>query len=226
LIPRHGRRLVAFLGGTIGNLDRAQRSRFLFDIDAMLDPDERFLLGTDIVKDPARLLAAYSDSAGVTAAFNRNALVVMNKELGADFEPDAYDHVAHWDEGAAWIEMRLVARRRQHIHVAALDLELVIDEGEWIRTEISAKFTPDGIREELWQAGLVVEEQWTDDGGDFLLSLARPYCGSDPTNHWRDVPTGRGANTFRSNRRPTTDRIVAGDSNDRTVGLPATQGAR
>ena len=174
-IPRSGRRLVAFLGGTIGNLDRAQRSRFLADIGALLDPDERFLLGTDLVKDRARLVAAYDDAAGVTAAFNRNALVVMNRELGADFEPDAFYHVAHWDAAAAWIEMRLVARSRQDVRVAGLDLDVVIGEGEWIRTEISAKFTADGVRQELSDAGLVVDEQWTDDDGDFLLTLARPY---------------------------------------------------
>jgi L-histidine Nalpha-methyltransferase len=175
-IPRVGRRLIAFLGGTIGNLDPLQRSRFLFDVDAMLDHDERLLLGTDLVKHPNRLVAAYDDAAGVTADFNRNALVVMNRELGADFAPDAFDHVAYWDEDAQWIEMRLVARSRQQVHIAGLELDLVIDEGEWIRTEISAKFTADGVRAELWDAGLVVEEQWTDDDGDFLLTLARPYC--------------------------------------------------
>lgn len=175
-IPRDGRRLIAFLGGTIGNLDARQRARFLFDIDAMLDPDERFLLGADLVKDPARLVAAYDDASGVTAAFNRNALAVMNRELGADFDVESYDHVAHWNDEAAWIEMRLVARTRQCVRVAALDVVLTLEAGEWLRTEISAKFTPDGLRKELWDAGLVIEEQWTDDHGDFLVILARPYC--------------------------------------------------
>jgi L-histidine N-alpha-methyltransferase len=171
-----GRRLVAFLGGTIGNLDPAQRARFLFDIDAMLDPGESFLLGTDLVKDPARLLAAYDDAAGVTAAFDRNALAVMNRELGADFDPGAFDHRSHWDEEHSWIEMHLVAREAQVVHVEALDLEVRFAAGEHLRTEISAKFTPDRLREELWAAGLVVQEQWTDDDGDFLLTLATPYC--------------------------------------------------
>ena len=175
-VPRDGRRVVAFLGGTIGNLDPAQRRRFLFDVDAMLDHDESFRLGTDLVKDRARLVAAYDDPAGVTAAFNRNALVVMNRELGADFDPDAYDHVAVWDDANAWIEMRLVAGTAQVVRVPTLDLERRFEAGEWLRTEISAKFTAEQVREELWQAGLVVEEQWTDDGGDFLLTLARPYC--------------------------------------------------
>jgi L-histidine N-alpha-methyltransferase len=176
-LPRGGNRLLAFLGGTIGNLDPAQRARFLFDVDAILDHDDHFLLGTDLVKDPARLVAAYDDAAGVTAAFNRNALVVMNRELGADFDPDAYDHVADWDDAEAWIEMRLVARTKQIVRVKALDdLAVRFAPGDWLRTEISAKFTAEGVEDELWQAGLVVDEQWTDDAGDFLLTLAHAYC--------------------------------------------------
>jgi L-histidine N-alpha-methyltransferase len=176
-LPRGGTRLLAFLGGTIGNLDPAQRARFLFDVDAILDHDDHFLLGTDLVKDPARLVAAYDDAAGVTAAFNRNALVVMNRELGADFDPDAYDHVADWDEAEAWIEMRLVARTKQIVRVKALDdLAVRFAPGDWVRTEISAKFTAEGVEDELWQAGLVVDEQWIDDAGDFLLTLAHAYC--------------------------------------------------
>ena len=176
-VPRGGKRLVAFLGGTIGNLDPAQRRRFLFDVDAMLDHGDRFLLGTDLVKDRERLIDAYDDASGVTAAFDRNALAVMNRELGADFDPAAYDHVAHWNDAESWIEMRLVARTPQVVHVDALDgLEVRFEPGEWLRTEISAKFTAERIRDELWESGLVVEEQWTDDAGDFLLTLARPYC--------------------------------------------------
>jgi L-histidine N-alpha-methyltransferase len=176
-LPRGGKRLLVFLGGTIGNLDAKQRARFLFDVDAILDFDDHFLLGTDLVKDRRRLVAAYDDAAGVTAAFNRNALVVMNRELGADFDPDAYEHVAAWDETEAWIEMRLVARSAQRVRVARLDgIEVRFAPGEWLRTEISAKFTAARVREELWQAGLVVDDQWTDDAGDFLLTLAHPYC--------------------------------------------------
>jgi dimethylhistidine N-methyltransferase len=176
-LPRGGKRLLAFLGGTIGNLDPQQRARFLFDVDAILGHGDHFLLGTDLVKDRRRLVAAYDDSAGVTAAFNRNALVVMNRELGADFDPDAYGHVAHWDDDESWIEMRLVARSEQVVRVAGLDdLEVRFAAGEWLRTEVSAKFTAARVREELWAAGLVVDEQWTDDAGDFLLTLSHPYC--------------------------------------------------
>jgi L-histidine N-alpha-methyltransferase len=142
----------------------------------MLDHGDAFLLGTDLVKDRQRLLAAYDDAAGVTAAFNRNALAVMNRELGADFDPDAFDHRSHWDAEQAWIEMHLVARRPQVVQVAALDLEVRFAAGEHLRTEISAKFTPERLRDELWAAGLVVQEQWTDEQGDFLLTLATPYC--------------------------------------------------
>lgn len=175
-IPRGGRRLVAFLGGTIGNLDPAQRARFLFDVDAMLDPGDSFLLGTDLVKDRQRLLDAYDDADGVTAAFDRNALAVMNRELGADFDLDAYDHRSYWDEANAWIEMHLVARTPQVLHVPSLGVERHLAAGDHLRTEISAKFTPDGIRDELWTAGLVVQHQWTDEADDFLVTLATPYC--------------------------------------------------
>jgi L-histidine Nalpha-methyltransferase len=176
-LPRDGRRLVAFLGGTIGNLEPDQRAKFLFDVDAMLDHGDAFLLGTDLVKDRHRLLEAYDDAAGVTAAFNRNALVVMNRELGADFDPDAYDHRSYWDEEHAWIEMHLVARTDQIVRVAGLDdLEVRVSAGEHLRTEISAKFTAAGVRAELWEAGLVTQHQWTDQRGDFLLTLATPYC--------------------------------------------------
>ena len=176
-LPRGGRRLVAFLGGTIGNLDPDQRARFLFDVDAMLDVGDAFLLGTDLVKDRRRLLAAYDDAAGVTAEFNRNALAVMNRELDADFDPGAFDHRSHWDEERSWIEMHLVARTDQVVRVGGLDdLEVRFRAGEHLRTEISAKFTADGVQAELWDAGLVVQEQWTDPAGDFLLTLATPYC--------------------------------------------------
>ena len=170
-----GRRLVAFLGGTIGNLDPASRHGFLTGIAEMLEADESFLIGTDLVKDRRRLVAAYDDAAGVTAAFNRNALVVLNRELGADFDPDAFVHRALFDEDNSWIEMHLVARSDQVVTVAGLD-DLVVrfGAGEHLRTELSAKFTPEGIATELSDAGLAVRQQWTDDAGDFLLTLAVP----------------------------------------------------
>ena len=175
-IPRTGKRLIAFLGGTIGNFDPAQRRRFLMDLDASMDHDEWLLLGTDLVKDPARLVAAYDDAQGVTAEFNRNALRVLNRELGADFDVEAFEHVARWNAAESWIEMWLRSRRGHPVRVDGLDLDLDIAEGEEIRTEISAKFTADGLREELWQAGFVAEAAWTDPSGDFLLTLAHPYC--------------------------------------------------
>jgi L-histidine Nalpha-methyltransferase len=175
-IPRTGRRLIAFLGGTIGNFDPGQRRRFLMDLDASMDHDEWFLLGADLVKDPARLVAAYDDARGVTAEFNRNALRVLNRELDADFDVDAFAHVARWNPAESWIEMWLRSSRSQRVRVGGLDLDLDIAAGEEIRTEISAKFTPEGLREELWQSGFVVEASWTDPAGDFLLTLAHPYC--------------------------------------------------
>ncbi|MCW2538057.1 MAG: methyltransferase, partial [Modestobacter sp.] len=129
-LPRGGRRLVAFLGSTIGNLEPGPRAEFLADLAGTLAPGDSFLLGTDLVKDPDRLVRAYDDAAGVTAAFNRNVLVVLNRELGADFDPDAFGHVALWDAEHDWIEMRLRSRRAQVVHVPALDLEVRFAAGE------------------------------------------------------------------------------------------------
>ncbi len=175
-LPSGGRRLVAFLGGTIGNLTPDQRRRFLSDLDGVMGPDDRLLLGTDLVKDRRRLLAAYDDTAGVTAEFNRNVLHVLNRELGASFDPQRFDHVAWWDEQASWIEMRLRSTTRQTVKILDLDLEVTFDAGEDLRTEISAKFTHQRVHDELQQAGFVVEEMWDQPGGDFLLTLARPGC--------------------------------------------------
>jgi L-histidine N-alpha-methyltransferase len=175
-IPRRGRRLLAFLGGTIGNLTPPQRRRFLFDVDALLDDGDHFLLGVDLVKETDRLLAAYDDPRGVTAAFNRNVLHRLNRELRADFDPDAFEHVARWNEEESWIEMRLRARAAQLVTIAALDLTVEFAAGEDLLTEVSAKFTPEGLVDELWAAGLTVEQTWTDARGDILLALAAPYC--------------------------------------------------
>jgi L-histidine N-alpha-methyltransferase len=175
-IPRDGRRLVAFIGSTIGNLRPAERRRFLGDLDAAMAFTDRLLLGTDLVKDPARLVAAYDDAAGVTAAFNRNVLDVLNAELDGDFDTGAFDHVAVWNSEERWIEMRLRARRTHTAHLRALALDVPFTAGEEILTEISAKFTPEGIATELWESGFVVEQTWLDDAGDFQLTLARPYC--------------------------------------------------
>jgi L-histidine N-alpha-methyltransferase len=174
LLPGGGRRLVAFLGSTIGNLEPTARARFLSNVRAGLAPGDAFLLGTDLVKDPARLLAAYDDAAGVTAAFNRNVLAVLNRELGAAFDPGAYDHVAVWDPGNEWIEMRLRARSSHAVPVAGLGITVAFAAGEEMRTEISAKFRRERLAAELAAAGLRLARWWTDPAGDFALSLAAP----------------------------------------------------
>jgi L-histidine Nalpha-methyltransferase len=168
-----GRRLVAFLGGTIGNLDPAGRATFLGELATALAPGDRLLLGTDLVKDPARLVLAYDDPAGVTAAFNRNVLAVINRQLGADFDLGAFGHVAVWDATEEWIEMRLRSARPQEITVTKLDLRVAFGGGEEMRTEISAKFRPQRITDELAAAGFELVEWWTDVEGDFGLSLSR-----------------------------------------------------
>jgi L-histidine Nalpha-methyltransferase len=175
-IPRNGRRLLAFLGSTIGNLNPSQRRRFLFDLDVNMTAGDHLLLGTDLIKDPSRLLAAYDDSAGITAQFNRNVLVVLNNELDADFEPDEFDHVAVWNEQDSWMEMRLRSRRAQTVLLRKLDLKVDFAAGEDLLTEISAKFTEEQVERELWDSGFVVAQRWKDSRDDFLLTLARPYC--------------------------------------------------
>lgn len=175
-IPGEGQRLVAFLGGTIGNLRPHQRHRFLFDLDCVLHRDDALLVGIDLVKDPARLVAAYDDRAGVTAAFNRNALRVVNHELDADFDPEAFDHIARWNADERWIEMWLRSRRAQAVRVDALGLEFELHEGEEILTEVSAKFVPEDFVAELYRAGFVAKETWISPGEEFALILANPYC--------------------------------------------------
>lgn len=168
-LPQPGRRLLALLGGTIGNLVPDQRHRFLGRVAEVLDPGESLLLGFDLVKDAERLVTAYDDAAGVTAAFNRNVLHVLNRELGADFDPEGFDHVAVWDAEHEWIEMRLRSRTDQSVRVPALDLDVEFAAGEEMRTEISAKFRREGIEAELDHAGYAPGGWWTD--GDFALAL-------------------------------------------------------
>jgi len=171
-LPTEGPRLIAFLGGTIGNFEPAQRAEFLAAVGAQLRPGDAFLLGTDLVKDPARLVRAYDDAAGVTAEFNKNVLRVVNARLGADFDVDAFEHVALWDAEAEWIEMRLRARDAQRVDVPALGLTVEFAAGEEMRTEISAKFREEKVAAELTGAGLRLAAWWTDPAGDFALSLA------------------------------------------------------
>ncbi|KPI27455.1 methyltransferase [Actinobacteria bacterium OV320] len=167
-----GPRLVAFLGGTIGNLLPAERALFLASVRALLAPGDALLLGTDLVKDERVLVRAYDDAAGVTAAFNKNVLAVVNRELGADFDPAAFDHVALWDAEDEWIEMRLRSRTEQTVKVPALDLAVDFTAGEELRTEVSAKFREEGVRTELGAAGLELSHWWTDGAGRFALSLS------------------------------------------------------
>ena len=169
-----GPRLVAFLGSTIGNMVPAERAGFLRRVRAGLAPGDTFLLGTDLVKDPAVLVPAYDDAAGVTAAFNKNVLAVLNAELGADFDLDAFDHVAVWDAEHEWVEMRLRATAAQTVRVRDLGLTVSFAAGEEMRTEVSAKFREAGVRAELAAAGLEMRSWWTDAAGQFGLSLAFP----------------------------------------------------
>ncbi|GLP69691.1 MULTISPECIES: L-histidine N(alpha)-methyltransferase [unclassified Streptomyces] len=167
-----GPRLLAFLGGTIGNLLPVERAAFLSSVRSLLSPGDALLLGTDLVKDEEVLVRAYDDTAGVTAAFNKNVLTVVNRELGADFDPGAFDHVALWDAGNEWIEMRLRSRTEQTVKVPALDLAVDFAAGEELYTEISAKFRKEGVRGELAAAGLELAHWWTDSEGRFALSLS------------------------------------------------------
>ena len=169
-----GPRLVAFLGGTIGNLVPDQRAAFLASVRSRLGPGDALLLGTDLVKDPRVLQAAYDDAAGVTAAFNKNVLAVLNARLGANFDLTAFDHVALWDPVREWVEMRLRSAVQQVVTLPDIGLTVVFAEGEEMRTEVSAKFRPDGIAAELSAAGFTMRHWWTDTGGRFGLSLSVP----------------------------------------------------
>lgn len=174
MLPAAPRRLIVFLGGTIGNMPPATRIGFLGAVRATMAPDDALLLGADLVKDEDRLVRAYDDARGVTAEFNRNVLRVINRELGADFEPDAFEHVARWDPANEWIELRLRSARAQTVRIEELDLEVAFAAGEQMRTEISAKFRRERLAAELGGAGLALAGFWTDRAGDFSLSLARP----------------------------------------------------
>jgi L-histidine Nalpha-methyltransferase len=173
-IPDGHRRLFAFLGGTIGNLYPEQRARFLERIRDAMGPDDRIVIGTDLVKDRAVLEAAYNDSAGLTAEFNRNVLRVINASLEADFDPEAFEHVAFFSEADSWIEMRLRANGAQRVTIDGADLEVTFADGEEIRTEISAKFTREAVDRELHAAGLRLDDFFTDGARLFGLAFASP----------------------------------------------------
>ncbi|HEX2274996.1 MAG TPA: L-histidine N(alpha)-methyltransferase [Acidimicrobiales bacterium] len=171
-IPGEGRRLFAFLGSTIGNLLPDARARFFAALSASMVPGDSLLLGTDLLKSPTRMVAAYDDSAGVTAEFNRNLLVVLNRELHADFEPEAFAHVARFEPEGEWVEMWLRADEAQVVVVDDLGLTVRFETAEAMRTEISAKFRRTGIEEELGKAELALGRWWTDSAGDFAVSLS------------------------------------------------------
>ncbi|MDI6630128.1 MAG: L-histidine N(alpha)-methyltransferase [Rhodococcus sp. (in: high G+C Gram-positive bacteria)] len=172
-LPSGQARTIAFLGGTLGNLIPEERREFLGAIAEALDSGEHLLLGVGLVIDPKVLVPAYDDAAGVTAKFNRNVLSVINSRLGGNFDPDAFEHVALWNAEQEWIEMRLRANAPQEVYLADLDLQVHFGAGEDLRTEISAKFRPEGITEELAAAGFGVDQLWSDADSRFALILAR-----------------------------------------------------
>jgi len=174
LIPREDAKVVAFLGGTIGNFEPVARRKFLAGIRATMSSGDALLLGTDLVKSPEVLVPAYNDSQGITAAFNKNVLSVINRELGADFDLDSFEHVALWDAENEWIEMRLEAVGEQAVAVRALDLDVTFEDGEQMRTEISAKFRRERLSADMSAVQLFEADWWTDDAGRFALSLWRP----------------------------------------------------
>lgn len=173
-LPRAGRRTIAFLGGTLGNLTPPVRAAFFERVRAASGPDDCFLLGLDLVKDPRRLTAAYDDAVGVTAAFNRNMLASINRAVGADFDPAWFGHRAVWNDEHEWIEMRLESTRAQTVRIPRLDLTLEFSRGDHLLTEISAKFRRERITSELAAANLAVDHWWTDPDGDFALLFATP----------------------------------------------------
>ena len=173
-LPKGGPRLIAFLGGTVGNLKPDARARFLQRLARQMGANDALLLGTDLVKDIPRLEAAYNDRQGVTAEFNLNILAVLNRELGGNFDLARFEHVARYDARQGWIEMLLRSRVAQHVELSGLSMQVDFTEGELLRTEVSAKFRPEQVRAELAAAGLVRVGFWTDRWGDFGLTLAIP----------------------------------------------------
>ena len=173
-IPRPEGALIAFLGGTIGNFRPGPRRSFLARIATLMYPEDRFLLGADLVKEQTRLEAAYNDAAGVTSEFNKNVLNVLKRELDADFDPDAFEHVAFWDPDNEWIDIRLRALTEQFVDLRSLDMRTHFSRNEEMRTEISTKFTRERIEASYADAGLELIEWWTDREGLYALGLARP----------------------------------------------------
>jgi L-histidine N-alpha-methyltransferase len=171
-LPTAGKQLWVFLGSTIGNFAPRERDTLFRELREAIGADGHLLLGTDLLKDQTRLVAAYDDASGVTARFNLNVLSVLNSFLGSDFDSSRFEHVARWNPDDRWIEMRLRSLDDQSVDLAELKLTLEIARGEEILTEISAKFDPEGLRSELASAGLWTASRWRDPRGDFQLTLA------------------------------------------------------
>jgi dimethylhistidine N-methyltransferase len=174
LVHPPGPRLALFIGSSIGNFEPAAAIELLRQLRSQLALEASFLIGVDLRKDPATLLAAYNDAAGVTAAFNKNVLVRINRELGADFDLDSFQHEARWNSRRSRIEMHLVSRRAQTVSIPALDLKVKFAAGESIHTENSYKYTPRRLRTLLASTGFAPTASWTDDKKQFLVTLARP----------------------------------------------------
>ena len=177
-VPVEGPRVIALLGGTIGNFAPHQRAGFLRRIANLLGEEDRFLLGTDLVKDRETLETAYNDPHGVTAEFNKNVLSVLNRELGADFDINAFEHVARWDPENLWVDIRLRSLANQVVNVSALDMLVPFAAGEEMRTEISTKFLRPGLEGIYAEAGLELTNWWTDSDGLYALSLAKAVSSS------------------------------------------------
>lgn len=173
-VPRRGRRLVTFLGSTIGNFEESRRIKFLSEVTGILEADDAFLLGVDLVKPVETLIKAYNDSAGVTAEFNRNMLHVLNRELDADFDVDAFEYVARWDAAQACIEMSLRATRSMRVRLAALPLDIEFEAGEELHNEIACKFTRGTVTGIFNASGLMLDGWFTDPAHWSALALARP----------------------------------------------------
>lgn len=188
-LPRGGRRMVAFLGGTIGNLYTEERAAFLGALADSLEPGDSLLLGTDLVKSVDRLVPAYDDSEGVTAEFVKNSLAVVNRELGADFDLGAFRYIAFWDPRMERMDLRLRSEEPQRVAIPGAGMEVELAAGEEIRVEISTKFRLDGIAAELASAGFSVTRQWADDAGDFGVSLAHRVPDPDPVPRQRSAAT-------------------------------------
>ncbi len=171
-LPAIGRRVVVFLGGTLGNFYESERRQFLGQLADTLRPGEFFLLGVDLLKDVDRIVAAYNDDTGVSESFNKNVLAVINRELSADFDLDAFTYVPFWDPTHQRVDMRLRAVEAQRVRIDDLDLDVELAADEEIRVEISSKFRPEAITSEVSAAGFEVVQLWTGNG-DFGLLLAR-----------------------------------------------------